>query len=141
MSWYVPDKCPLKRITEVLGGELRKDFSCKYCLVNCPLINQPRKLSLEWEPNNWVLDFSEEFADYITELKSRKNVQGFNPLSNISTKKVMSNVKIKGVYPKIKDVVKQFFNFDWEKRFYDLITCVIIASYLNSHTPSLLEIR
>jgi hypothetical protein len=141
MSWNVPVQCPLKKIIEAMGGELRKNFSCKYCLVNCPLTNQPRKLSLEWEPNNWVLDFSEEFSDYITEVKTRKNIQSFNPLAKISTKKVMSDVKIKGIYPKVKDAVKQYFNFDWDKRIYDLIACIIIASYMNSYTPSLSEIR
>lgn len=109
--------------------------------MNCPLTDQPRKLSLQWESNNWALDFSEEFSDYITELKTHKNVQSFNPLTNVSTKKVMSDVRIKGVYPKVKDAVKRYFNFDWDKRIYDLITCIIIASYINSCTPNLSEIR
>ncbi|MCJ7633896.1 hypothetical protein MUP77_16110 [Candidatus Bathyarchaeota archaeon] len=125
----VPDKCPLKLIVESLTGTSRRPFSCAVCMMNCPLHNQKREMVLTWRPRKWIIDYSDEFIDYITNVKSKVKQPKRNPYSKIITMKMLEGVTIKGFYTQVRNSIKYYFDMDWDPPMYDFIASVVMNSY------------
>jgi len=135
----VPDKCPLKSIIESVTGTSRRPFSCTVCMMNCPLHNRKREMILTWKPRKWILDYSDEFIDYIKNVKLKVKQPKRNPCSKIITKKMLEDVTIKGFYTQVRNSIEYYFDLDWDPPMYDFIASVVMTSY-SDIKPSLKEI-
>lgn len=96
---------------------------------------------LTWKPRKWIINYSDEFTDYIknVKLKVKQPKNKRNPCGKINTKKMLEGVTIKGFYPEVKYSIERYFDFDWDPPMYDFITSVVMTSYSDTK-PSLKEI-
>ena len=133
--WLVPENCPIKRVVESLDGTLRRDYSCNICLVNCPLRKPNPSYTIQLKANNWIIRFAKEFSNHISSIKSGALRE--SPIFPLT--KDIKNVKLSGIYSKIKNHMRHYFDFEWNKEAYDFLVSIVLENY--QKTPNIRIVR
>ena len=84
---------------------------------------------LTWKPRKWIIDYSDEFIDYVKNVKLKVKQPKRNPYSKIITMKMLEGVTIKGFYTQVRNSIKYYFDMDWDPPMYDFIASVVMNSY------------